>query len=60
MREDVFKLVHAVVKASPKDLTPEGQRLLEKMNLEFERNGLNLAPEKRERFVFLTRKLDLC
>lgn len=57
MREDVFKLVDAVLKRGEK-LDPESQRLLEKEHKSFVRNGLNLpAGPKRDRFKEIKKRL---
>jgi metallopeptidase MepB len=57
MREDVFKLVDAVLKKGEK-LDSESQRLLEKEHKGFVRNGLNIpAGPQRERFKEIKKKL---
>lgn len=57
MREDVFKLVDAVLKKGDK-LDPESQRLLEKDHKSYIRNGLNLpAGPKRDRFKEIKMRL---
>jgi metallopeptidase MepB len=57
MREDVFNLVDAVLKAK-EQLDPESQRLLEKDHKSFIRNGLSLpAGPKRDRFKEIKQKL---
>ena len=62
MREDMYRLVSAVYKAhqqKPLDKSPEAVRLLEKSNLDYERNGLGLAPAERERFKEIKKELSL-
>ncbi|KAK6521953.1 hypothetical protein TWF281_002526 [Arthrobotrys megalospora] len=59
MREDIFKLVNAVAKSSPSGLTPEGKRLVEKLNTDFIRMGLELEGEKRERFKEIKKELSV-
>ena len=57
MREDVFKLVDAVLKKGDK-LEPESQRLLEKEHKGYVRNGLNIpAGPKRDRFKEIKKRL---
>ncbi|KAK9323099.1 hypothetical protein V1517DRAFT_321480 [Lipomyces orientalis] len=56
MREDLFKVVNAVFNQKP-DVDPESKRLLEKMNLDFTRNGLALPKEKRDELKALQKKL---
>ena len=57
MREDVFKLVDAVLKRGDK-MDPESQRLLEKEHKDYVRNGLNLpAGPKRDRFKEIKKRL---
>jgi metallopeptidase MepB len=57
MREDLFKLVDAVLKKKEK-LDPESQRLLEKEHKMFVRNGLNVpAGPKRERFKEIKKRI---
>lgn len=56
MREDLFKVVNAVYNSKP-DIDPESKRLLEKMNLDFVRNGLALPIETREELKVLQKKL---
>ncbi|KAJ1976104.1 metalloendopeptidase [Dimargaris xerosporica] len=47
MREDVFKVVDGVYKATDKSkLSPEDARLLEKTHLDFRRNGLALPKDQ--------------
>lgn len=57
MREDVFRLVDAALKAGGK-LDPESQRLLEKEHKSYVRNGLGI-PEgpKRDRFKAIKKRL---
>ena len=62
MREDIFKLVSAVYKehqSKPIDKSPEAIRLLEKMNTDYERNGLALEPTERARFKEIKKELSL-
>lgn len=57
MREDVFKLVDAALKAG-ESLDPESQRLLEKEHKGYVRNGLNIpAGPKRDRFKEIKKRL---
>ncbi|KAK9457702.1 hypothetical protein V1511DRAFT_494359 [Dipodascopsis uninucleata] len=56
MREDLFKVVNAVYNKKP-DVDPESNRLLEKMNLDFIRNGLALPKDKRDELKALQKKL---
>jgi metallopeptidase MepB len=57
MREDLFKLVDAVLKKKEK-LDPESQRLLEKEHKMFVRNGLNVpAGPKRDRFKEIKKRI---
>jgi metallopeptidase MepB len=57
MREDVFKLVDAVLKKGDK-LDPESQRLLEKEHKGYIRNGLGLpAGPKRDRYKEIKKRL---
>ncbi|KAK7203163.1 hypothetical protein BZA70DRAFT_83876 [Myxozyma melibiosi] len=56
MREDLFKAVNAVYKQTP-DVDPESKRLLEKLNLDFVRNGLALPVETRDELKALQKKL---
>ncbi|WEW59586.1 metalloendopeptidase [Emydomyces testavorans] len=57
MREDLFKLVDAVLKKGEK-LDPESKRLLEKEHKEYIRNGLGLpAGPKRDRFKEIKKRL---
>ena len=57
MREDVFKLVDAILKKGEK-LDPESQRLLEKVHKGYVRNGLNIpAGPKRDRFKEIKKRL---
>ena len=57
MREDLFKAVQAASSKLPVDVDFETKRLVEKMLLEFELNGLALDREKRERLKELRNKL---
>ncbi|KAF3920209.1 Saccharolysin [Arthrobotrys entomopaga] len=57
MREDVFKLVHAVAQNMPTDLDPESKRLVERMDRDFIRNGLLLDEEKREKYKEMSKEL---
>ncbi|KAA8906667.1 hypothetical protein FN846DRAFT_713323 [Sphaerosporella brunnea] len=60
MREDIFKLVSAVYKSNEKkpiDKSPEAIRVLEKMNEEYERNGLGLNEKDRARFKDIKKEL---
>lgn len=59
MREDIFKLVNAVAKSPPSDLTPEGKRLVEKLNTDFIRMGLELEGAKRDRFKEIKKELSV-
>ena len=61
MREDVYKLVEAVVKKGDQ-LDAESQRLLEKTHKEYIRNGLGLpAGPKRDRYKEIKKRLSqLC
>lgn len=62
MREDIYKLVSAVYKANkekPIDESPEARRLLEKMNQDYERNGLGLSESDRARFKEIKKELSL-
>ncbi|KAF2731687.1 zincin [Polyplosphaeria fusca] len=57
MREDVFKLVNAVLEKQDK-LKPESQRLLEKDHKSYIRNGLGIpAGPKRDRFKDIKKRL---
>lgn len=57
MREDVFKLVNAVVEKK-ESLDPESQRLLEKDHKSYIRNGLGVpAGPKRDRFKEIKKRL---
>ncbi|KAI1945856.1 metalloendopeptidase [Ophidiomyces ophidiicola] len=57
MREDLFKLVDAVLKKSEK-LDPESKRLLEKEHKDYIRNGLGLpVGPKRDRFKEIKKRL---
>ncbi|KAF7125365.1 hypothetical protein CNMCM5793_001543 [Aspergillus hiratsukae] len=57
MREDVFKLVDAVLKKN-ESLDPESRRLLEKEHKDYIRNGLGLpAGPKRDRFKEIKKRL---
>ncbi|KAJ5641773.1 hypothetical protein N7490_005773 [Penicillium lividum] len=57
MREDVFKLVDAVLNKS-EELDPESRRLLEKEHKDFVRNGLGLpAGPQRARFKEIKKRL---
>lgn len=59
MREDIFKLVDAVLKKN-ESLDPESRRLLEKEHQSFIRNGLGLpAGPKRDRFKEIKKRLSL-
>ena len=59
MREDLFRLVDAVVKAGEGEkLDPESRKLLEKEHKDFVRNGLGLpAGPKRDRFKEIKKRL---
>jgi metallopeptidase MepB len=62
MREDIYKLVSSVFKShksKPLDQSVESVRLLEKMNQDYERNGLGLDEEARARFKELKKELSL-
>ncbi|KAI9774524.1 MAG: hypothetical protein M1840_002771 [Geoglossum simile] len=57
MREDIFKLVDAVLKAQP-HLQPEPRRLLEKEHKSYIRNGLGIpAGPARDRFKEIKKRL---
>jgi metallopeptidase MepB len=57
MREDIFQLVDAVLKAQP-HLQPEPRRLLEKEHKSFIRNGLGIpAGPVRDRFKEIKKRL---
>ncbi|KAK9331161.1 hypothetical protein V1520DRAFT_338453 [Lipomyces starkeyi] len=56
MREDLYKVVNAVFEQHL-DVDPESNRLLEKMNLDFTRNGLALPKEKRDELKVLQKKV---
>ncbi|KAL4915718.1 peptidase family M3-domain-containing protein [Aspergillus aurantiobrunneus] len=59
MREDVFRLVDAVLKKN-ESLDPESRRLLEKEHQSFIRNGLGLAAGPlRDRFKEIKKRLSL-
>ncbi|KAL4879205.1 peptidase family M3-domain-containing protein [Aspergillus karnatakaensis] len=59
MREDIFKLIDAVLKKN-ESLDPESRRLLEKEHQDFVRNGLNLpAGPQRDRFKEIKKRLSL-
>ncbi|OJJ02041.1 hypothetical protein ASPVEDRAFT_41555 [Aspergillus versicolor CBS 583.65] len=59
MREDIFKLVDAVLKKN-ESLDPESRRLLEKEHQSFIRNGLGLpAGPQRDRFKEIKKRLSL-
>ncbi|KAI9146266.1 hypothetical protein BKA69DRAFT_1162856 [Paraphysoderma sedebokerense] len=58
MREDVYKSVHAA--SAHRDISKldsESQRLVKKLVLDFERNGLALPVEKREKLKALKKRL---
>ncbi|KAK2732701.1 hypothetical protein FQN57_002491 [Myotisia sp. PD_48] len=61
MREDLYKLVDAVVKRGEPEvasLQPESRRLLEKEHKDYIRNGLGLpAGEQRDRFKEIKKRL---
>ncbi|KAI8873391.1 zincin [Ramicandelaber brevisporus] len=63
MREDVYKVTSAVahkLAASPAEankLSVEDKRLLEKINLGFKRNGLDLPEEKRQELKTIQKRL---
>lgn len=62
MRQDIYKLVSAVYKShesKPIDKSPEAIRLLEKMNQDYERNGLALGEAERTRFKEIKKELSL-
>ncbi|KAK6502136.1 hypothetical protein TWF506_002736 [Arthrobotrys conoides] len=59
MREDIFKLVNAVAKSPPSNLTPEGKRLVEKLNTDYIRMGLELEGAKRDRFKEIKKELSV-
>ncbi|KAK6341784.1 hypothetical protein TWF730_001276 [Orbilia blumenaviensis] len=59
MREDIFKLVNAVAKSSLSDLPPEGKRLVEKLNTDYIRMGLELEGAKRDRFKEIKKELSV-
>lgn len=62
MREDIYKLVSAVYKShksKPIDKSPEAVRLLEKMNQDYERNGLALGDAERKRFKEIKKELSI-
>ena len=59
MREDLFKVVQAASSKLPADVDSETKRLVEKMLMEFELNGLALDKEKREKLKELRNKLSL-
>ncbi|KAJ9192768.1 hypothetical protein DTO164E3_8227 [Paecilomyces variotii] len=57
MREDVYKLVDAVLKKN-ESLDPESRKLLEKEHKDYVRNGLGLpAGPKRDRFKEIKKRL---
>ena len=57
MRVDLFKTVKAASEKLPRDLDSESRRLVEKMLLEFELNGLSLEEDKRVELKKLREKL---
>lgn len=58
MREDLYKVVAAAVKNSDlTKLSPERQRLAEKLELDFKRHGLTLPKDKQEKLKDLKKKL---
>ncbi|EWC44115.1 hypothetical protein DRE_07172 [Drechslerella stenobrocha 248] len=57
MREDIFKLVNAVFKTLSPDTPHESKRLVEKLNNDFVRMGLQLAGAERERFKEIKKEL---
>lgn len=60
MREDIFKLVSAVVaqnEKKPVSDSPESIRLLDKMNKDYVRNGLALPKDERARFKEIKKEL---
>ncbi|KAF3160296.1 hypothetical protein TWF225_006351 [Orbilia oligospora] len=59
MREDIFKLVNSVAKSPPSNLTPEGRRLVEKLNTDYIRMGLELEGPKRDRFKEIKKELSV-
>ncbi|RVD90021.1 uncharacterized protein DFL_001004 [Arthrobotrys flagrans] len=59
MREDIFKLVNAVAKSPPSNLTPEGKRLVEKLNTDYIRMGLELEGAERDRFKEIKKELSV-
>lgn len=59
MREDIFKLVNAVFKSLPTDIPPEAKRLVEKLNNDFIRMGLELKGEERDRFKEIKKELSV-
>lgn len=58
-REDVYKSVRQVYENLPKDLDPESSRLVEKIELAYRRNGLNLPLDVRNQVKELRKKLAL-
>ncbi|KAF3081058.1 hypothetical protein TWF102_001214 [Orbilia oligospora] len=59
MREDIFKLVNSVAKSPPSNLTLEGRRLVEKLNTDYIRMGLELEGPKRDRFKEIKKELSV-
>lgn len=57
MREDVFKALKAVKDAQYNALKPDEQRVLTRMLRDYERNGLGLPKEKRDKVKELKTKL---
>jgi Zn-dependent oligopeptidase len=62
MREDVYKVIRAVYdKTTAGDLKPEDYRLLQKMELEYRRNGLALSKDKRDELMKKKKRLaEIC
>ncbi|KAJ2589278.1 metalloendopeptidase [Coemansia sp. RSA 1722] len=59
MREDLYKVVHAVYenKKELEALDDEDRRLVKKLELQFQRSGLALASDKRERLGEIRKRL---
>lgn len=59
LREDVFKVIHKVYEDVKNDtsLGPETRRFVEKTNKQYERNGLALSKETRDKIAELQKRL---
>lgn len=59
LREDVYKVINKVYLDNKDNshLDPETKRFIEKLNKQYERNGLSLSKEKREKIKILKQQL---